>query len=41
MSSCVTTEDIKSVSTKVSNNVSVKETKEEVKNSGIEFIEWE
>ncbi|MDC0457042.1 hypothetical protein OAM56_03900 [Alphaproteobacteria bacterium] len=41
LSSCVTTEDIKSVSTKVSNNVSVKETKEEVKNDGIEFIEWE
>ena len=41
LSSCVTTEDIKSVSTKVSNNVSVKETKEEVKNDGIDFFEWE
>jgi len=40
LSSCVTTEDIKSVSKKVSNNVLTKETKEEVKNDGIEFIEW-
>ncbi|MDC1022974.1 hypothetical protein OAR00_00300 [Alphaproteobacteria bacterium] len=40
LSSCVTTEDIKSVSKKVSNNVSVKEIKEEVKNDGKEFIQW-
>ena len=41
LSSCVTTEDIKSVTKRVSNNVSVKETKEEVKDDGIEFIQWE
>jgi len=40
LSSCVTTEDIKSVSKKVSNNVLTKETKEVVKDDGIEFIEW-
>ena len=41
LSSCLITEDIKSVSKKVSNSVSVKENKEEVKNDGIEFIQWE
>ena len=38
LSSCVTTEDIKSVTKRVSNNVSVKETKEETKK--IKFIQW-
>ena len=40
LSSCLTTEDIKSVSKNISNNVSTKETKEEVKDDGIEFVQW-
>ena len=40
LSSCVTTEDIKSVTKNISNNNKKEQIKEEVKDDGIEFVEW-